>query len=205
MNFTLIKINNHSKHPLSSCYEAGTLLSISHNSLIEATSPLQWVMNSFHFTDRVPDWSPEKLSNTFSFWQLFQNLNSQGWIWWLGETWLEVLLVVFEQLQVWKSVSLLRIWTRGGHWFRGCGSVFKRNVCSSGWMQRCALEFFGNDKIEKASKTSWWDVMIRSFLEGRACREVLGWMMHRIFQSGIWFWIHTWLVCPHVSFWNFHL
>lgn len=48
--------------------------------------------------------------------------------------------------------------------------MFKRNVCSSGWMQRCALEFFGNDKIEQASKTSSWDLMLRSFLEGRAHR-----------------------------------
>lgn len=26
-------------------------------------------------------------------------------------------------------------------------------------MQRCALEFFGDDEIQEASKTSWWDLM----------------------------------------------
>ena len=45
-----------------------------------------------------------------------------------------------------------------GHWevtdLEVVVSVFERNVCSSGCMQRCALDFFGDDKIEKASKTS---------------------------------------------------
>lgn len=59
-----------------------------------------------------------------------------------------------------------------GHWevtdLEAVVLCLKGNVCSSGWMQRCALEFFGNDKIEQASKTSSWDLMLRSFLEGRA-------------------------------------
>lgn len=39
VNFTLIKVRNHSKHPLSTCCEAGIVLSISHNSPVEVTCP----------------------------------------------------------------------------------------------------------------------------------------------------------------------
>lgn len=69
------------------------------------------------------------------------------------------------------------------------------------FLQKCQHKHAWDGRLEKGGgweDCAGIDLMIRGFLEGSVGRLLLGWT-HRVFQSGLWFWIHTWLVTPQVS------